>query len=107
MIDQKQLFQIQNILETLIEATDHFSNLIKNKELNQSIYIFTSIVEGSQAVTNILNSANKDYEKHTKKLEEFLVLIDNELENGRFINDFNIIILLLRVYLMFTHYNFM
>lgn len=85
MIDQKQLFQIQNILETLIEATDHFSNLIKNKELNQSIYIFTSIVEGSQAVTNILNSANKDYEKHTKKLEEFLVLIANELENGRFI----------------------
>lgn len=85
MADQKQLFQIQNILETLIEATDHFSSLIKEKELNQSIYIFSSIVEGSQAIITILNTQDERLTKQTKKLEEYLVYISKELEQSRFI----------------------
>lgn len=85
MLDEKQLFQIQNILETLVEATDHFASLIKEKELNQSIYIFSSIVEGSQAVINLLHSQNQTFTNETKNLEEYLFLIADELENGRLI----------------------
>src|SRR5699024_9723485 len=51
----------------------------------QSIYIFSSIVEGSQAVINILNTQGESFTNQTKKLEKYLVLIANELEKARFI----------------------
>lgn len=85
MTDQKQLFQTQNILETLIEATDHFLVLIKQKELNQSIYIFSSIVEGSQAIIQMLHTQDDTFQNQTKNLEKHLLLISKELEQGRFI----------------------
>ncbi|MEI3607377.1 YheC/YheD family protein [Pseudogracilibacillus sp. SE30717A] len=83
MIDKKQLFQVQNILETLIEATDHFSSLIKEKKLNQSIYIFSSIVEGSQAVINILNTQDERFHSQTKKLIKYLGYISKEIEQAQ------------------------
>lgn len=54
---EKQLFQVQNILDTLQEPTEHLATLIKNKVLNQSIYTFSSIVEGSQAVITMVHCA--------------------------------------------------
>lgn len=82
---EKQLFQVQNILDTLQEATEHFAVLIKNKELNQSIFIFSSIVEGCQAVINMLNTVDKDFTQHTNKLENYLVMIAKYIEQGNFI----------------------
>jgi len=78
--NDKQLFQTQNILETLLEATDHFAKLIKQKEFNQSITIFNSIVEGSQAVMTTLNNVDKSFIPHSQALEKYLVMIVEELE---------------------------
>src|SRR5690625_446052 len=85
MSKDKQLFQVQNILDTLLEATDHFTTLVQNKELNQSIYMFSSIVEGCQAVISILNTVDENFTQYISKLEQYLVLIANELEQGKFI----------------------
>src|SRR5690625_802409 len=91
MLDQKQIFQVQNILETLVEATDHFSTLIRGKEFNQGIYIFSSIVEGSQAIISTLHSKSEDFMDETKNLEKYLTLIADELEKGQFIKVIEII----------------
>jgi len=85
MSKEKQLFQVQNILDTIQEATDHFAMLIKNKELNQSIFTFSSIVEGCQSVMTMLNAIDKNFIQHTSKLENYLGMIANELEQGNFI----------------------
>lgn len=77
---EKQLFQVQNILETLLEATDHFAVLIKNKDLNQSIPMFSSIVEGSQVIMTTLNQTDKSFAEYASTLENYLVLIAKELE---------------------------
>lgn len=78
----QQLFQVQNILETLLEATQHFSTLIKKRELHQSIHAFTSIVEGAQAVFPALISLDEDFRRPTKQLEKSLTMIADYLEKG-------------------------
>lgn len=65
-LDDKQIMQVKNILDTLIEATDHFSDLVKNRELNQSIFMFSSIVEGFESINNLLLS----YKVETRKKKE-------------------------------------
>lgn len=92
MDNDKQLFQVQNILDTLIEATDHFATLIKNKEVNSSIYIFSSIVEGSQSIILILNSKDKNlFSEHISRLEKYLNMIAKELEKRNLIKVIEII----------------
>src|SRR5699024_1695016 len=83
MSDQQdqQLFQIQNILETLLEATDHFSKLVQQRDFPQSVYTFTSITEGAGAVTNSLNELNKDFTEHNGKLASILDKIKNQLKD--------------------------
>lgn len=83
-MDKKELFQIQNILETLLEATDHFAELIKEKELNQSIFMLSSIVEGCQSTFIPLNQIHADLEKQTNQIESFLLLIAKEIEEQNF-----------------------
>lgn len=80
----KQLFQVQNILATLLQATDHFSNLVKAKNLNESIYIFSSIVEGTEAITKMLPAVDEEFREHTKRIESSLYLIAQQLEQGKF-----------------------
>ena len=82
----KQLFQVQNILETLQEATEHFADLTKKKELNQSIFIFSSIVDGCSAIMQILaNIDETNFNTQLKALEGHLFLIAQQLEQGNFI----------------------
>lgn len=85
MSKDKQLFQVQNIIDTLQEATDHFATLVKNKELNQSIFMFSSIVEGCQSVITMLNAIDDNFTAHTTKLEQYIMMIAKELEQGNFI----------------------
>lgn len=82
----KQLFQVQNILETLQEATGHFADLTKKKELNQSIFIFSSIVDGCNAIMQILaNIDDTRFNTQLKAMENQLLLIAQQLEQGSFI----------------------
>lgn len=85
-LDDKQIMQVKNILDTLIEATDHFSDLVKNRELNQSIFMFSSIVEGFESINNLLLSYKVETRKKERdKIEQYLLFIARELENGNFI----------------------
>ena len=71
----KQLQQVYNIFQTLSEASDHFHKLIKEKELNQSIFIFSSIVDGFQALSRI-DAVSKIEEWHIRKNKAEKHLLD-------------------------------
>lgn len=86
VLNDDQIIQVNNIIDTIIEASEHLFKLIKNKELNQSIFSFSSIVEGFDAVNKLLNlyhvTAGK---KEREKIEQYLILIAKQLEKGNFI----------------------
>lgn len=85
-LKDKQNFQILNIVSTLIEATEHFAQLIKRKEMNQSIYILNTIVEGVGTVRNaIASSQSTEESKEMEKVEKTLLLIAQEMEKGKLI----------------------
>lgn len=84
MDKDKQLEQTKNILSTLIEATDHFSSLIKNKKYNHSFYMFSSIVEGTQAIFQSFEEGDKIFTENSEQLVQYLTLISTELEKKRY-----------------------
>lgn len=82
----KQQLQVHNIVNTLLEATEHFHNLIRDKQLNQSIFIFSSIVEGFDAVSNMITKLDdKEWIKQKESMDKYLLMIAQQLEQGRFL----------------------
>jgi len=85
VLQEKILFQTQNILETLLEATDHFSELVKQRNFNQSIFMLSSIVEGYQSVVPHLNELDESFQERAQRIENNFLLLATELEKGNFI----------------------
>src|SRR5699024_3769578 len=86
-LKDEQLIELQNISETLIEATEHFISNIKERQFGQSIHIFSSIVEGYEAVNQTLRlytTDNDDSKDILNKIEPKLILIAKELEEKNF-----------------------
>ncbi|WP_080873002.1 YheC/YheD family protein [Oceanobacillus timonensis] len=84
-LKEKQTFQLKNIIDTLLEATEHFSKLIKAKEIQQSIFIINSIVEGVTAIENLLNRVElKIDDIKTEKINKTLLFIAQEMEKSNF-----------------------
>lgn len=81
-LDEKNLTQISNIVDTLIEATEHLSQLVKAKELTQSIYIFSSMVDG---VTAICQSLPEQYADDKQAIEKIILLMAQEIEQNQFL----------------------
>ncbi|WP_200415917.1 YheC/YheD family protein [Virgibacillus salexigens] len=81
-LTDQQLSQVNNIVQTLLEATEHFHELIKRKEMNQSIYTLSSIVEGFSSVSNVISSHSNELDKKRKKLEAQLLQTAQLLEKG-------------------------
>ncbi|WP_010094201.1 YheC/YheD family protein [Ornithinibacillus scapharcae] len=85
-MSSKQLVQVNNILNTLIEATEHFHGLVKEKEFNQSIYIFSSIVDGFGAISKVdYPFENSDWENYKLKVENYFLNIAQQLENANLV----------------------
>src|SRR5699024_8308055 len=84
MENETQLIQTGNIISTLIEATDHFTQLIKNKELQHSLYIFSSIVEGTQAIFQHASINDVLEDGQSDKYLTYLSLLADALEKGRY-----------------------
>ncbi|HIS28108.1 MAG TPA: YheC/YheD family protein [Candidatus Avamphibacillus intestinigallinarum] len=85
-LENKQLKQCQNIVDTLVEANEHLNQLIKNKELNQSIFMFSSIVEGFESIRVFdISSHLKNWNNQIQKTENYLIMIAQELENNNFL----------------------
>lgn len=53
-ITGQEIKQVSNIVGTLVEATEHLYELARQKEFVQSLYTFSSIVEGYQAIHQVL-----------------------------------------------------
>ncbi|HLQ97540.1 MAG TPA: hypothetical protein VK135_02500, partial [Candidatus Dormibacteraeota bacterium] len=58
-LSDSQITQIHNISETLIEATEHFTTYLKEREFGQSIHIFSAIVEGFEGINQLLNISDE------------------------------------------------
>ena len=55
-------------MNTLLEASEHLSGLVKERELNQSVFMFSSIVEGFGAIDSVLTPTQvKSGEKRKKR----------------------------------------
>lgn len=80
-LKESQLTQLKNISETLIEATKHFTTYIKDRNLTQSINMFSAIVEGFQSIQDVLVTyqANIDNTLMTN-IEKNLIYIAQQLE---------------------------
>src|SRR5699024_10921015 len=80
-LKDNQATQILNIMDTLIEATEYFAQLVKEKELYQSIQIFSSIVDGFDAINKVLtHSQVNDNQLQREKIEQAILMVARELE---------------------------
>src|SRR5690625_474549 len=84
MSTQKQLTQAKNIVKTLIEATDHLANLIKQQQIQNSFYIFSSIIEGTQAIIATFQQKDEQLNKQASKIVQYLTLISEHFEKQQY-----------------------
>lgn len=76
-----QINEIQNVLTTLVETTDHLTTLAKSEELEQSVYIFASLIEGTEAVFKVMLTLHVDVAAQMKNIEQTLLDVAQALEN--------------------------
>src|SRR5690625_2598803 len=83
MSKDKQLKQVLNIMDTLLDAIEHLSRLVKEKELSQSVFMFSSVVEGFGAIDRVLTPAQtKSGEEGRREIEQLLLMIAQQMEQG-------------------------
>lgn len=79
-LNNEQIKQMKNISETLIEATEHLIKDIENRDYVQTIQLFTSIVEGFNAIKSGLLTYKHSFKEITNLIsyieENFLVIIE-------------------------------
>lgn len=79
---------MRNISNTLVEATEHFIKYIKEREFGQSLHLFSSIVEGYEAIhqlTSIASNQIGNTELYLKRIEKSLIVVADLLEHKRFL----------------------
>lgn len=85
-LTEQQITQVDNIIKTLVEATEHLLLLTKQREFSKGLYTFSSIIEGFQAVTGIINHF-EDEELMIKKMQ----IEKNIIEMGSFFEQNNLL----------------
>lgn len=78
---KNQMTEIHNVLLTLTETTDHLATLAKADEFEQSIYLFTSLMEGIEAVFKVLPNFTIDVVKPMQEIEQALPTIAKAFEH--------------------------
>ncbi|MEJ8776582.1 YheC/YheD family protein [Pseudogracilibacillus sp. ICA-222130] len=84
MTEVKQLQQVNHILNTLLEATDHLMLLIKESNSTHSFYMFSSIVEGTQAIFNTLEQHDPIFSDQSNQVVQYLTMIAEQLEKNNY-----------------------
>lgn len=82
---QKQLTFISDIIDTLEEATVHFTNLVKQRDLLHCTNMLTTITEGFEAVKGSFNTSDENLNEQMAKLEQYILMMAQNLEQGNFI----------------------
>ncbi|MFG6120943.1 YheC/YheD family protein [Thalassobacillus sp. B23F22_16] len=80
---EKQLSQGFKLTNTIIEAIDHFSLLVRERKINQSIFMFSSIVEGFETIDKTISTLI-EIKKEKEKIEQSLTKIARLMEKGNF-----------------------
>lgn len=78
---KEQINEVQNVLNTLVETTDHLTTLASSEELEQSVYIFASLIEGTEAVFKVILTLDVNVLEQMKKIEKTLIFIAKAMEN--------------------------
>jgi len=110
-IDKQESQQLINIIKTMIEATEHFQKLIREKQLDHAVNMFTSIVEGLTKLDPVFKQLNdQQLTNEKRKLDNAVLLIAKELENQKDlkileITQFNLLPTLNRVITIFKKEN--
>ncbi len=81
MMGNNQVNEIQNVLQTLVETADHLTTLAESEELEQCVYIFASLIEGTEAVFKVILTLPIDVAEEMKNIERTLIVIAQALEN--------------------------
>ena len=78
-----QITEVHNIMSTLVETTDHLITLTKVEELKQSLHIFSSLIEGIEAIFKVLPKFNINVLEQMKVIEQTLPEMAKAFENER------------------------
>lgn len=76
----EQTQQIHKVIDSLISATNLFSNLLEEKALKASVDLFITIIEGMESVFKILPVMKEDVSAEMATLEKSLHTIGQALE---------------------------
>src|SRR5690625_4153918 len=83
-IDKQELQQLINVFETIIEATEHFQMLIKDNQLDKSIFVLSSIVDGVTMLDQTIKHIGDEQLTNDKeKVDQAVLLIAQELEKNK------------------------
>ena len=83
-VSKQESQQLINIFATMIEATEHFQKLIREKQLDHAVNMFTSIVEGLTKLDPVFKQLNdQQLTNEKRKLDNAVLLIAKELENQK------------------------
>lgn len=82
-LTEQQIEQINNIFMTLVEAVEHLQKKVKENEMEQSIYVFSSIVEGYSSVSTALSFIEgQNIDRDKKQIDQVLSSIAGYFEQG-------------------------
>lgn len=82
-LTKEQIEQINNIFKTLVEATEHLHSKVKENEITQSLYAFSSVVEGYSAVAGAIELfKNETINKDKIQVDRLLEMIATSFEQG-------------------------
>ena len=110
-IKKEEIQQLINIFETMIEATEHLQKLIRDKQHDNAVEIFSSIVEGLTDLDPVFKQLdNEQLANEKRKLDNAVLLIAKELEQEKDlkvleITQFNLLPTLNRVITIFKKEN--
>lgn len=82
-LTKEQIEQINNIFKTLIEAAEHLHSKVKENEVTQSLYAFSSVIEGYSAVAGAVELfEDKIMNKDKLQVDRLLEMIATSFEEG-------------------------
>ena len=76
-----QVTEVHSVMSTLVETTDHLITLTKVEEIKQSLHIFSSLIEGIEAIFKVLPKFNINVLEPMKTIEQTLPKMAKAFEN--------------------------
>lgn len=76
-----QITEVHNVMNTLVETANHLETLTQAVEVKQSLYIFSSLIEGIEAVFKVVSKFDINVLDDMKVIETTLPKMASAFEN--------------------------